>query len=72
MKFRLNLTYREKLLDFSKQSIKIKYSHTDTTPCNFSILMFEVPNSQRLLGHGHLPTEYDIDMRRGRGGERGG
>ena len=50
----------------------MKESHTATTPCNFPILMFEVPNTQSLLGHGHLPTEYDIDMRRGRGGERGG
>ena len=28
----------------------MKYSHTETTPCNFPILMFEVPNTQSTAG----------------------
>ena len=29
--------------------------------------MFEVPSLVALLGHGHLPTEYDIDIRERKG-----
>ena len=29
--------------------------------------MFEVPSLAALLGHGHLPTEYDIDIRERKG-----